>query len=181
MDKGGNFERRKHHHFGEKGFEQTPQVKARRGGAKQDGRGLRDLIPSETLEAVEYAPHKRGLQSGAGGGRSLRGKGAVQFLFDGVIEGEHAQRAIVREQWTNQGAAERLPRRFDEQDGMFGRGRGIKQGLKNASKIADRDLLAQELLQNFLDLAKREYFGDKFLDELGMAVAEPVEEPLGFL
>jgi hypothetical protein len=41
---GRNFQRREHHNFGEKGFQQAPQMKARRGGAEEDGCGLRDLI-----------------------------------------------------------------------------------------------------------------------------------------
>ena len=103
-----NFQGRKHYHFGEKGFEQAAQMEARRGGAEQDGRGLRHLISGQLTQAIENAADKGGLQSGAGGGRRLRVEGAAEFLFDVVIEGEHAQAAVVGKQRADEGAAERL-------------------------------------------------------------------------
>src|SRR5713101_5979863 len=92
-------------------------MKARRGGAEEDGSGLRDLISGKRAQAVENAAHERGLQSGVGGGRCLRAESAAEFLFDVVIEREHAQAAVVGEQGANQGAAERLAGGLDQQNG----------------------------------------------------------------
>ena len=61
-------------------------MKARGGGAEQDGRGLRDLISGQLTQAIENAADERGLQSGTGCGRRLRAEGAAEFLFNIVIE-----------------------------------------------------------------------------------------------
>src|ERR1700681_5029031 len=143
---GRNFQRREHHNFGEKGFEQAPQMKARRGGAEQDGRSLRDLISGKGTQAIENAADERGLQSGAGGRRRLQTESAAEFFFDVVIEGEHAQAAVIGEQGTDQSTGERLAGSLDQQDWILG-GRGsIEQGLEDGGKVADGNLLAQELL-----------------------------------
>ena len=60
-----------------------------------------------------------GCKARAGGGRRLRGEGAAQFLFDVVIEREHAQAAIVGEQRADERAAERLAGGLDQQHGML--------------------------------------------------------------
>src|SRR5258706_16415495 len=85
---GRNFQRRKHHNFGEKGFEQAPQMKACGCGAEQDGRSLRDLITGKRTQAIEDAANKRRLQSGTVGECRLGAEGAAEFFFDVVIEGE---------------------------------------------------------------------------------------------
>src|SRR5713101_8564178 len=103
-------------------------MKARRGGAEEDGSGLRDLISGKRAQAVENAAHERGLQSGVGGGRCLRAESAAEFLFDFVIEREHAQAAVVGEQGANQGAAARVAGGVDKQDGRSARGGNTEQG-----------------------------------------------------
>src|SRR5208282_2733246 len=83
---GRNFQGRKDHYLGEKGFEQPAQMKARRGGTEKDGRGLRHLISREQPQAIENAADEGRLQSGAGGGRGLWAEGAAEFLFECVIQ-----------------------------------------------------------------------------------------------
>src|SRR5437879_3227923 len=134
-------------------------MKARGGGAEQNGRSLRDLISGKRAQAIENAADERGLQSAAGGGRRLRAEGAAEFLFDVVIEGEHAQAAVIGEQGTDQGAGQRLARGLDQQDGILGGRRSIQQGLEDGGKVADGNLLAQELLQDFLHFAETEEIG----------------------
>src|SRR5207302_11318885 len=121
-------------------------MKARGGGAEQNGRSLRNLISGKRAQAIENAADERGLQSAAGRGRRLRAEGAAEFFLDVVIEGEHAQAAVIREQGTDQGAGQRLAGGLDQQAGILGREGNIEQGLEDGWKVADGNLLAQELL-----------------------------------
>ena len=115
----------------------------------------------------------------AGGG--LRVEGAAEFFFNVVVEREHAQAAIVGEQRTNQRAAQRLAGGLDQQHGMLVDGGSIEQRFEDGREVANRNLLAQKLLQDFLHFAEAENFGNQFLDQLGMALAQAIEQALGFL
>jgi hypothetical protein len=70
---------------------------------------------------------------------------------------------------------------FDQSDGIFVDGSGLKEGFENAGEIADGDLFAEELLEDALHFAEAEQAGHKFIDELGLSFSESVEETLGFL
>lgn len=142
---------------------------------------MRDLLSGKLAQSIENAADEGGLQSRARGRRHLRGESAAEFFFDAVIEGEHAQSAVVGKKRPHQSTAERLAGGFDQQHRMFACGRGIQQSLKDGRQVSDRDLLVQELLQDFLHFTERERFGNEFFDERGMTFAEAVEQTLGLL
>src|SRR6266849_661597 len=64
---------------------------------------------------------------------------------------------------------------------MFAGDGDIEQGLEDGREVANGNLFAQELLQNFLHFAEAEGLGDKFFDELGVALTEAIKQAFGFL
>ena len=115
----------------------------------------------------------------AGGACGLKAR--LSSSSSAVIESEHAQAAVVGEQRADEGASERLAGGFDQRDRVFVDGGRIEQGLEDGGEVADRDLLAQKLLQHLLHLAEGQDFGDKFFDQLGVAFAQAIEQALGLL
>jgi len=97
-----------------------------------------------------------------------------------VIEREHAQAAVVGEQRADERAARpwRPPRPALR---MLVSSGGVEQRFQDAGQVANRNLLAQKLLQHFLHFSEAEYLGNQFFDQLGVAFTEPVEQALGFL
>ena len=104
---------------------------------------------------------------------SPRQRGQNLFLERGV-EQQHRQLPIGVEQGLDQPPAQRLARSFDQRDHALVDRRGLQQGLENRAQIADRDPLAQQLLQHPAHLAQGQQLGHQFLDQLGMALVERV-------
>ena len=57
----------------------------------------------------------------------------------------------------------------------------IRQSFNNCKQIANRNPLAQQVLQDLLDSAQLQDGGNQLFDDLGMGFGQIVEEPLGVL
>src|SRR4029077_14900467 len=94
---------------------------------------------------------------------------ALELLFHGWIERQNPEFSVLIKQGLYKGPAQRLTDRLNQADlGFVGRS-GIQQGFQYRRQIADRNLLAQELLQDLLNLAERKQAGNQFIDQLGLS------------
>ena len=57
----------------------------------------------------------------------------------------------------------------------------VGQTLRNGKQIADGNMLAHQILQNFLHRAQRQNAGNEFLHGLGCSLRQIVEQGLHFL
>ena len=58
---------------------------------------------------------------------------------------------------------------------------GLAQRLQDGNRVADRDPLAQQVLQHALHRGQRQQLGHQILDHLGVLHRHPVQQPLGVL
>src|SRR5208337_5433405 len=126
----------------------------------------------------ENAAGKGRLQSGGPGRRRGGAEGPAQFFFERVVERDHPQTSAVRQQRMHQSPSQGLPHGFNQRHRILRGGRGIEQSLENRRQVADRYLLAQQLLQDLLHFAQAQNFGHQLLDQLGLAFGQPVEQAL---
>jgi len=64
-------------------------------------------------------------------------------------------------------AAQTLAGRLDQHYRMLVSSGGVEQRFQDAGQVANRNLLAQKLLQHFLHFSEAEYLGNQFFDQLG--------------
>ena len=57
----------------------------------------------------------------------------------------------------------------------------VGEGLDDRQKVADADVLAQQVLQHLLHLPERQLLRHQLLDDLRMALGERLEQPLHLL
>ena len=122
--------------------------------ADEDGGAESHAVTDETLETFEDVTQRCGGAPGGAIRGGLRIDLTLEFLLDEGIEREDFEFAAVGEKGLNEGAAERLANGFDESDLRFVDGGGVEKSFENGSEIADGDLLAEQLLQDFLSFAE---------------------------
>src|SRR5271168_2429158 len=87
---GGNLRRREHHDARDKGFEETPEMKAHRTVAEEHGGAQSYAVSDETLQTFEDGAQRPGGAAGGAFAGTCQGIDmALEFLFDGGIEGQH--------------------------------------------------------------------------------------------
>ena len=79
------------------------------------------------------------------------------------------------------GPPERLARVLGQQHRVAGDAGAVADRLDDGAEIADRDALAQQRLQDALDLADGEQVGHDLLDDSGVGFLEPVEQRANIL
>ena len=114
-------------------------------------------------------------------GGSLSGESAAELFLDAGVESDHAQTSIVGQQRPHQRPSQRLPGRFHQRHRILADGGGVQQALQDGGQVANRHLLAQKLLQHLLHLAQAQQLGHQLFAQLGMALAQPVQQALGLL
>src|SRR5579885_98602 len=118
--------------------------------AEQDRRAERDAIADKLLQALEDVAERHDCRARRALPRALRLELPLKFGFDARIERKNLEFAVVAQERLNEGTAERLARRFHQSNLALVHGRRIEQRFQNSGEIADRDLLAQKLLKDFL-------------------------------
>ena len=143
--------------------------------AKQCHGVLRRAVSDSLLDPFQDALQRSYRGSGRALRRGLGFKGMLQFLLDRRIERHNFQFLVFREQRLNQCPAEPLAHSLHQSDrGLIHRG-GIEQDFENRAQIADRHVLAQQLLQHFLNFSQRKHARYKFLHEFGLAFRKRIE------
>ena len=76
---------------------------------------------------------------------------------------------------------DRLPDVLGEQYGIPSDTGGLAERFQDGDGIADRDPLTKEILQNTLHGSQREQFGNQILNNFGVLLGDPVQQPFGIL
>ena len=74
-----------------------------------------------------------------------------------------------------------MPYGFVQHHRVLAHARGFDQRFQNRAQVADRYLFAQQLLQGFLNFSQRHELGHQFFHQLGMRLAQPVNQAFRFL
>lgn len=74
-----------------------------------------------------------------------------------------------------------MPHHLGQEVGVLAVPGMVQQGFQNHFQVADGDLFFQQVLQDFLQLAERQYGGDELFHQAGIFLAEVVDQLLGFL
>jgi hypothetical protein len=114
------------------------------------------LFAGDAAQAFQDAAEDGGLDRGRAARGRLGFECACDFIFERGIEGKDFQLAVFLKERLDQGAAQRLADGFDERHDVAVCGGGVDQGFEDGGEIADGDLFAQKLLEDFFCFAEAE-------------------------
>ena len=91
-------------------------MEARGAAAKEDGGAEGDPITDETLKTFENAAQRGSGARGRTFGAELRIELALEVLFDGGIESQHFEFAVIAQEGVDERTTQGLSDGFDESD-----------------------------------------------------------------
>src|SRR5579884_3503680 len=108
-------------------------------------------------------------------------EGVEEAALERRAERDDRERPVGPEQLAGDRAAEGLAHVLGEHVGILRARRVICERLEDRLQVANRDALAEQVLQHLLHAAERELLGDQLLDDLRTSLGHLVEELLHFL